>query len=131
MGKKEAKRSTVQSGRTSERVDKVEFDPGSRKKFLLEIKNHSKIKEKEKAKYAKEKLAKSRAELRQKHKQERQELYDELVNVRGAKFDKLPLFAENYRNEIPMAEVEATNPTEVKMSVLDVDKEPEIPAEKE
>lgn len=128
MGKKEAKFSIKPRNKSD---DKVEFDPNSRKKFLLDIKNHSKIKEKEKAKYAKEKLAKSRAELRQKHKQERQELYDELVNVRGTNFDRLPLFADDYKNEIPMAEVEASNPTEVKMSVLDVDKEPELPKEEE
>ena len=104
---------------------KAEFDAGSRKRFLLTIKNHSKIKAKEKKKLAKEALAKSRAELRQKHKQERQEFLNQLVNERGTKIDRLPLFADDFKNQITMAEVEASNPTEVKISVLDVNERPE------
>lgn len=92
--------------------DKVEFDPNDLAKFLLENKNHKKIKEKKAKKVAKEAIRKARANKRH----ERKEEYEQLLKERVKKLNKMgidvpPLLKNANQFKIQMIEVDSSNPT--------------------
>ena len=100
--------------------NKAEFNEQERRAFLLSIKNHKKTKRKRAEKLAKETLRKIRSERRNKRKEEREEVVKELVKKQSKMGIKaLPLFAKE-EQAVLMAEVDPSNPSEVKVTTIDL-----------
>ena len=105
---------------TNEGETKAEFNPVERRQFLMSIKNHKRQKRKRAEKLAKETLRKVRAERRNKLKEEREEIVKTLVKKQSKMGIKaLPLFAAEEK-ALLMAEVDAANPSEVKVTEIDM-----------
>ena len=99
---------------------KAEFNPVERRQFLMSIKNHKRTKRKRAEKLAKETLRKVRAERRHQRKEEREEVVKTLVQKQSKLGIKaLPLFAEEEK-ALVMAEVDPSNPSEVKVTEIDI-----------
>jgi hypothetical protein len=100
--------------------DRAEFNESARRSFLLGIKHSKKKKAKEAEKRAKETLRKVRAERRHQRKEERETVVKELVE-KQAKLGirPTPLLADG-NNVLLFAEVDAANPTEVKLGEMEV-----------
>lgn len=103
---------------------KVEYDPAQRRAFLIGVKNSKKNKRKKAEKLAKETMKKVRAERRVQKREAIQENIKQLVKKQSKLGIKaLPIFAEEEK-QIVMAEVDAANPTEIKLSEVGINEEP-------
>lgn len=103
---------------------KAEYDPAQRRSFLISVKNSKKNKRKKAEKLAKETMKQVRAERRVQKREAINENIKELVKKQSKLGIKaLPIFAQEEK-QIVMAEVDAANPTEITLTEVGVDEEP-------
>jgi hypothetical protein len=100
--------------------DYAQFDEAARRSFLLGIQHGKKKRAKEAEKRAKETLRKVRAERRHSRKEEREQAIQELVH-RQTKLGirPIPLLTDGCHSLL-IAEVDAANPTDVRLGEIEV-----------
>jgi hypothetical protein len=104
-------------------ADRVEYNEAAHRSFLLSVKHSKKQKAKRAEKLAKETLRKVRADRRHQRKEEREQVVRDLVKKQTKLgIQSLPLYTESH-GSILFAEVDAANPTEVKLAELEITKD--------